>query len=1139
MDFEYLKNDELAQVVDAVVSAGLDRKRALLVGGIDRQYVASLPEIPTPRDQVASDARAMNSLEVLLDGTVPLAIYLRNAAGSTRSPREHQIFERALSKVRPQAPKRAGRVVVVVYESAQDNWAQWIKALLGETHRVRLTCGSPADAETPTEPGGPILLLSNGGDGRFERGALKGPLVRVGSPVILVEVERGSGLRSVFQDVQHTFCSLANLEEEAAARGCLLEALTWAERAQDGRSSGPDIKIFPGRRPRARRALPVSPYPMLRPAAHPHQLGGRAADLDALEAFLRHRPLAAIFAPSGYGKSSLLQAGLVPRLRARTPPVPVTRHCDPTSQRLAADLLEGLTGRARGSDRAAREPADFARQVRAVRESAKQAPWILLDQLEEIFKTPDPIVRTRVALLLAATAKPHGDAAGADVRWVLCYREEFHGDVSRWLQDLFREDAARAEPSLPADLLPRADWAWPVPAVGRDDPMGCFADAIRRPLTPYPAGTWHIHESDVNRLAGAFARTRRTDPAAPLVPELQVVLGRMVRDAQGGRLQVPDDIERQITDALHRHLVEVLNEVFARGSDATQRRTLAALALRRLADTHSRANRGLTWRELATTVDDATLHQLAGSEARLIVVYRQQGQTRVRLSHDRLAVVLNGIDNAELFGPRTGFDAPLIQLALRVGQRASQFKQTGECSSIGLSPKERARIAEQAPRLLWDKPRRDWWSGVQADVRRRDDARNRQLVEDAARLFRGDDDPDTRLEALTSMLEGDAGEQVDSLIDESKPWETLLGAPDSRDVERARERLILRLLPSARRAEQFGQLAAAADIARHPDTPGRVSAEVHRSLRQRIHGAIRKCFPAASQSHFVRHSDTPGRVSAEVHRSLRQRIHDAIRKCFPASSQSQLVRHEGFDGDLPDPTTGTFVWVEVPGGTFQMGSNDLAQSKPVHEVALSPFQLLRHPVTRAQYRAFDIKGLTERDPADARPGADHVPVAVVSWYECQAFAIWLDAMARLPTEAEWEYAARGGPKDTRYTHYWSGDEERDLARVGWYDKNAGGHRHGVCEKANKARHPLDLCDVHGNVWEWTADLYVERYPDTGLRQDPAMLRCGSSRVLRGGSFLHPAVNARSANRNRNPPGVRNPFVGFRVLRPAPELGNGS
>ncbi len=147
---------------------------------------------------------------------------------------------------------------------------------------------------------------------------------------------------------------------------------------------------------------------------------------------------------------------------------------------------------------------------------------------------------------------------------------------------------------------------------------------------------------------------------------------------------------------------------------------------------------------------------------------------------------------------------------------------------------------------------------------------------------------------------------------------------------------------------------------------------------------------------------------------------------------------------------------------------------------------------------------------------EHLPVESVSWYDCQEFVERLSRLTgrifRLPTEAEWEYAARGGSKSKGYTY--SGSE--DVYRVAWYSDNSGGTTHPVGLKLDNE---LGIFDMSGNVWEWCSDNYSSSYSQP---------RNSSSRVHRGGSWFHPATYCRVAYRSYNTPGYRGNNLGLRL-----------
>lgn len=207
-------------------------------------------------------------------------------------------------------------------------------------------------------------------------------------------------------------------------------------------------------------------------------------------------------------------------------------------------------------------------------------------------------------------------------------------------------------------------------------------------------------------------------------------------------------------------------------------------------------------------------------------------------------------------------------------------------------------------------------------------------------------------------------------------------------------------------------------------------------------------------------------------------------------------------------------YVRICPGTFTMGSaeNDAhayGDEKPAHEVTLSELWMGKTEVTNEQYRRF------QRD----HQGEDALPATAVSWQEAQAACESFGG--RLPTEAEWEYAARAGSQSA-----WSfGSDEKRLADYAWYGEGSAGRPHPV---AQKKPNTWGLHDMPGNVWEWVADWYGPY--DKGAQTDPAGPQTGELRVLRGGSFSFTPWYLRSAFRLRFVPADRYGFVGFRCVR---------
>lgn len=203
--------------------------------------------------------------------------------------------------------------------------------------------------------------------------------------------------------------------------------------------------------------------------------------------------------------------------------------------------------------------------------------------------------------------------------------------------------------------------------------------------------------------------------------------------------------------------------------------------------------------------------------------------------------------------------------------------------------------------------------------------------------------------------------------------------------------------------------------------------------------------------------------------------------------------------------------VSIEGGNFLLGGKV--------SVNVSNFQIGKYPVTQKQWR--EIMG---NNPSHFK--GDDCPVEQVSWNDVQDFIAKLNQQTglryRLPTEAEWEYAARGGAKSKGFL-YAGGN---DLDKVAWYEGNSNDKTHPV---GSKAPNELGLHDISGNVWEWCEDDWHINYqgaPTDGRAWVDSPR--GDGRVLRGGSWDDYAELCRAAYRNGNAPAGRNTDVGFRL-----------
>jgi formylglycine-generating enzyme required for sulfatase activity/dienelactone hydrolase len=263
--------------------------------------------------------------------------------------------------------------------------------------------------------------------------------------------------------------------------------------------------------------------------------------------------------------------------------------------------------------------------------------------------------------------------------------------------------------------------------------------------------------------------------------------------------------------------------------------------------------------------------------------------------------------------------------------------------------------------------------------------------------------------------------------------------------------------------------------------------------------------------------------------------------------------------------------VVLPAGNFTMGSSaaekswavsqgatpaSVSDEAPQHHVALRSFALGEYDVTRAEYAAFVREtgypagdgcghdgatwkkqaSVSWRNPGFGQTGRD--PVVCVSWQDARAYVAWLngkvprphstsgDGPYRLPSEAEWEYAARAGTT----TKFWWGDDDGSAAGHAWYKGNAGGQTHPV---GLKPANPFGLYDMTGDVWQWTEDCYADTYANAPTDGSAAEMKKACLRSDRGGSWAYSPRLLRAATRERNPAEYRDIMMGFRVARTLP------
>ena len=215
--------------------------------------------------------------------------------------------------------------------------------------------------------------------------------------------------------------------------------------------------------------------------------------------------------------------------------------------------------------------------------------------------------------------------------------------------------------------------------------------------------------------------------------------------------------------------------------------------------------------------------------------------------------------------------------------------------------------------------------------------------------------------------------------------------------------------------------------------------------------------------------------------------------------------------------------VSIPGGTFAMGSNDDLSEKPIHRVTIKPFALSKFPITVREWN----ECVAAKACSYVVTGKDDAPATNLSWDDAQEFVSWLSRTTqkkfRLPTEAEWEYAARAGTQ----TKFWWGDQfQPNMANC-----RGCGTAYDPAQPLNVGSfkpNPFGLHDMGGNVDQWVEDCWHKDYQGAPIDGSAWIDRNCSSRVIRSGSWKSDTNYMRPANRDRYDTGVRYPTHGFRI-----------
>ncbi len=880
---------------------------------------------------------------------------------------------------------------------------------------------------------------------------------------------------------------------------------------------------------------PERPYPLLLPYSHPALLSGRERELDEVTRLLRLPvPILGLHAPSGAGKSSFLAAGLVPRLDTAGLAVSFDRHpSEPgLAGRLIGDLLDADQPTAFEIEDGDRR--GFIDHLCAARALAGAPPLLVLDQFEDLLRHPSgdsaELRRARAVTgaLLAASAQRQPSCDGPLCRWLLVYRQEFHGEVFRWLGDALRE--ARGLGLAGAGTLPH-DLSGPdrfhacalaplgVPRAGSADLAAAaarvFQVVIENPLAVrdedgaarYP---WVFAAGGAERLARAFGEARAAQPRAPLVPELQVVLAHLLERAvpspdDGRRLvEVPEEPGELIAQALEQHLRRTLEGAFpGHGEAARLGRTRAVLALRELADATGQRGEGLAAEELARAIGREgreVLEQLATPRSRLVVAERRAGEWIYVLSHDRLAEVLVRLVDEEGGQAGLGVDPELLGLRRFVALKTELFAAGETAQATEIPAKSFHCIEQHAPALLWGEERRRWWQACRTRFRAE---RRRKMLHRAvaalvvlavvAGVWRWTDRRTRRAALFDELARGGpeaAFAAADRLLVEwqaepeqlraalrqrQQPLDVLERGIGGVAVEDGREDAVLRL----------AELALPLIVEDAPENPERIASLVW---------ALDFFAPKGERT-----------------RQLRDLALEPLRRRRPPPTQ---------------PAPGDPAWADIPAGTFRIGhgpgegrDDDDEPDEQPHQVTLSAFRMGAHEVTYAEFRRLY--------PEHAEGQDDRLPAAKTTWSEAYTYAAWLGG--RLPTETEWEYAARAG---CGFAYCRRDGTEASLDEVAWWLDNTTDPKIGepVPRPVGQLEpNPRGLFDLYGNINEFCAD-WSGAYRKEELVDPPGPTNSDTGyRIARGGSVFSRAEWLAAHARNPRMTSRRYVSTGLRVV----------
>ncbi len=291
---------------------------------------------------------------------------------------------------------------------------------------------------------------------------------------------------------------------------------------------------------------------------------------------------------------------------------------------------------------------------------------------------------------------------------------------------------------------------------------------------------------------------------------------------------------------------------------------------------------------------------------------------------------------------------------------------------------------------------------------------------------------------------------------------------------------------------------------------GHIETPRERKAREAREAEARK--KKQQQEAAARRQREEARKKREAEAAAQRQREEEARKKREAEERERMRPFRELEANMVYVEGGTFTM----GATSEQGSDAWDHEKPTHQVTLSSFHLCKYEVTQELWQA--VMG---SNPSNFK--GSKRPVEQVSWEDCQQFITKLNQLTgknyRLPTEAEWEYAARGGNRSNSYKYAGS----NSIGDVAWYTDNSSSTTHDV---GTKRANELGLYDMAGNVYEWCSDWFGSY--SSGAQTNPHGASSGSYRVYRGGCWYSYARDCRVSDRNGSSPALRNYDVGLRL-----------